>query len=274
MVTDDPFEIQANIQAHNKIAAKYALIHGEIYNKREQMRLRASLEEAISLIQCDNTKAPALVLDLGCGAGNLTNHLINLGTNVIAADVSSNFLAQIRYRYSESLVTTLQLNGSNLSEIKDASIDMVATYSVLHHIPDYLAIIDESMRVLKPGGVLYIDHEVPDDYWCRTTILNDFYKEARQFWPDFLNKYLRPENYIDFIIRKFHNPRYRREGDIHVFPDDHIEWDRIAERVSEHGEILIQRDYLLYRSGYKHQVYEANKNILSDMRLGMYRKRK
>lgn len=49
---------------------------------------------------------------------------------------------------------------------------MVATYSVLHHVPDYLKIVDEFVRVLKPGGVIYIDHEVSPSYWE----INDTYQ--------------------------------------------------------------------------------------------------
>lgn len=273
MVTDSRSSIKFNIQAHNKVAKKYAAIHGEIYNESEQTRLHASLKEAMGLIHCEDTTARKQVLDLGCGAGNLTDHLVTMNAKVISADVSLNFLSQIRQRHLKNEVSTLQLNGSDLSNIEDASFEMVATYSVLHHIPDYLGIIDECMRVLKPGGILYLDHEVPDEYWDNTATLHKFYKDVQSFGTHILTKFLRPANYIDFFIRKLHNPRYRREGDIHVFPDDHIEWNKIAERVSKHGDMLIQRDYLLYRSGFKAEVYEAYKTSLSDMRLAIYRKR-
>ncbi len=270
MTTDTRSDIEFNIQAHNKVAAKYATIHGEIYNQHEQARLHASLKEALGLIQTQSNRPK--VLDLGCGAGNLTDHLVALGVNVISSDVSDRFLEQIRQRHKPSSVATLKLNGIDLSNIETSSLDMVATYSVLHHIPDYLGIIDECMRVLKPGGILYLDHEVPDEYWNNTKALKVFYKKAQSFGPHLLTKYLQPENYIDFLIRKFRNPRYRREGDIHVFPDDHIEWKKIYERVLKQGDLLIQKDYLLYRSGFKTHVYEAHKNDLSDMRLGIYRK--
>jgi len=272
MVTDSRSNIEFNIQAHNKVATKYAAIHGEIYNQCEQSRLHASLKEAIGLVQCKDTTERMQVLDLGCGAGNLTDHLVTMNAKVISADVSPNFLSQIRRRHPKTDVSTLQLNGSDLSNIEDASIEMVATYSVLHHIPDYLGIIDECMRVLKPGGILYLDHEVPDEYWYNTATLNKFYKDVQSVGPHILTKFFRPTNYIDFFIRKLYNPRYRREGDIHVFPDDHIEWKKIAERVSKYGDMLIQRDYLLYRSSFKVEVYEAHKANLSDMRLAIYRK--
>ncbi len=273
MAKDTQSDIDFNIQAHNKVAAKYAAIHGEIYNQHEQSRLHASLKEAMDLIQCGDMTTRKRVLDLGCGAGNLTDHLVSLGAEVIASDVSPIFLTQISQRHPEATVTTLRLNGSDLCDLQDASIDMVATYSVLHHIPDYLGIIDECMRVLKPGGILYLDHEEPDEYWDNTVTLKQFYKEVQRFWPHIITKFLKPENYVDFLIRKLRNPRYRREGDIHVFPDDHIEWQKIAARVNKHGYGLIQRDYLLYRSGFKTEIYDKYKSSLSDMRLGIYRKR-
>jgi 2-polyprenyl-3-methyl-5-hydroxy-6-metoxy-1,4-benzoquinol methylase len=273
METETQSNINYNIKAHNKVAAIYAAIHGEIYNQPEQSRLHASLKEAMGLILCGEMKTRKRVLDLGCGAGNLTDHLVCLGAEVIASDVSPSFLTQIRQRHPESIVTTLQLNGNDLTNIEDESLDMVAIYSVLHHIPDYLRIIDECMRVLEPGGILYLDHEVPDEYWGNVATLRRFYREAKSFGPHSLMKFLRPENYIDFLIRKFRNPRYRREGDIHVFPDDHIEWGEIAARISKKGDLLLQRDYLLFRSGFNAEVYDAHRKSLSDMRLAIYRKR-
>lgn len=54
---------------------------------------------------------------------------------------------------------------------------MVATYSVLHHIPDYLGVIKELIRVTKPGGIIYIDHEVNEQYWEKSAVYNEFLKK-------------------------------------------------------------------------------------------------
>jgi len=263
-------QLQFNVQAHNWVADRYEKIHGEIYNKVEQQRLHVELEQALQLV--DTHGNPRRVLDLGCGAGNLTAHLLSLGNSVIAADVSPVFLRNISKRFKGCDLNTLELNGTNLSNIDSESLDMIATYSVLHHVPDYLEIVDECMRVLKPGGVLYIDHEVPDGYWAKRSELNLFYRQATRHDFQFFRKYLHWSNYVDFLIRKFKNPRYRREGDIHVFEDDHIEWDKIRSVVQKHGIVMLERDYLLFRSGYREEVYDERKNILFDMKVGVYRK--
>jgi ubiquinone/menaquinone biosynthesis C-methylase UbiE len=43
--------------------------------------------------------------------------------------------------------------------LPSGSVDMAGGYSVLHHLFNYYDAIDEITRVLKPGGILYIDFE-------------------------------------------------------------------------------------------------------------------
>ena len=75
------------------------------------------------------------------------------------------------------------------------------------------------------------------------------------------------------IFRRIMNPRYKREGDIHVWPDDHIEWDKIERLLVEEGfEIVLKQDYLLYKSGYDVDVYNEHKDKCADERLLVARK--
>src|SRR5205823_2480921 len=110
------------------------------------------------------------------------------------------------------------------SELADQSFDLIATYSVLHHIPDYLAACAEMARLCRPGGVVVIDHEASPNVWQPDASLEQFRRDAPYFdW----RKYLKPSNYVHRVRRVF-DPKHANEGDIHVWPDDHIEWDRIV----------------------------------------------
>ena len=140
------------------------------------------------------------ILDSGCGAGNLTKHLTSLGCEVIASDVSKGFLDLVSARTYETRVETILLNGIDLSNIADESVDMVATYSVMHHIPDYLGILKEFMRVLQPGGIVYIDHEPSSEYWTGNSSYHNFKIEMRKYAKLDLRKYLLINNYIDWAI--------------------------------------------------------------------------
>lgn len=258
--------LEYNIKVHDRIAKKYEKIHGEIYNTVEQERLKSALALALSYIKTGNK--PLRVIDFGCGAGNLTRHLTEMGCEVLAADVSVGFLDLVSSREYPMPVETVKLNGTNLSNIPNESVDMVAMYSVLHHIPDYLAIMSEFSRVTKKGGVIFIDHEAADSIWDKSEAYDRFLLEIRKTATVDLMKFFTFTNYIDRIIRTFINPKYQREGDIHVFQNDHIEWDKIRVELGLAGiSNILEDDYLLFKRSYNRNTYEEYKQKVSDMHL-------
>jgi ubiquinone/menaquinone biosynthesis C-methylase UbiE len=259
-------QIARNVAVHDRIARKYDRLHGEIFNEVEQARLAAMLRRARDSIETG--ASPMRALDLGCGSGNLTRHLQGLGFAVTAADVSAGFLDLVRSRYPG--VETLLMNGRDLSNVADGSFDLVATYSVLHHIPDYLAAVREMARVTKPEGVLVIDHEQNEKFWAGDPVYDEFRAKALRFdW----RKYLDPMNYVHRVRRIF-DPRHSNEGDIHVWPDDHIEWGEIRAVMASAGfEIAFEDDYLLNRALYRREVYDLYAGRCSDTKAMGFRKR-
>ena len=264
-------ELDWNIKTHDRLAKEYERMHGEIYNDIEQKRLSLELRMAISHITTNSSIKVAL--DFGCGAGNLTRHISNLGCEVIAADVSQGFLNLVSSNSYKNNVKTIKLNGKDLSNLPDKSVDMVATYSVLHHIPDYLGILHEFMRILKPGGIIYIDHEPSTEFWTKNKLYKDFTLQIKKKTSINLKKYINLENYYDWIVRKFINPRYHREGDIHVFEDDHVEWIKVINILMEAGaEVILSKSYLLYRRGFDITIYSAYQNKITDMHVLVMKK--
>ena len=258
-------DIQKNIKLHDKIAKKYEQTHGEIYNDIEQSRLVQDLKSSFAHLNKDKITA----LDLGCGAGNLTNHLLDMGCKVIASDVSKGFLNLVEDKFKGRDISTFELNGENLKGIDDNSIDFIATYSVLHHIPDYILTVKEMCRVCSPGGVIYIDHEQNEEYWENNLDYQNFRSSVSKI--DF-KKFFVFANYVGKIRRVF-DPRYTNEGDIHVWPDDHIEWSLIDNIMTENGFIkILQNDFLLYNRNYKDKIYNKYKSICTDMRAAAYQK--
>lgn len=264
-----------NIKAHNKIAYKYAAIHGEIYNDFEQSRLRCALLRALSYVTSTSIGCRVRALDFGCGTGNITEHLAILGCDVTAADVSENFLKIIRSRRFPTEVKTVGLNGQSVASLKDGDFDFIALYSVLHHLPDYLSLIGELTSKLRPGGVIFIDHEHSQRYWSDLDKHKEINRRCLKTSSKFLNlkKYFVPRNYADWIYRKLFDPRYHREGDIHVFPDDHIEWDKLGSLLMNLGvKPLVEESYLLFRRGYDADVYAVYAERYKDMTMLIARK--
>ena len=102
----------------------------------------------------------------------------------------------------------------------------------------------------------------------------EFIRKARPVvnWRRYMRLLLDVPGYIH-IVRRLRNPRYKREGDIHVWPDDRIEWDKIEQVLAGRGfEIVLKQDYLAYRDIYKLDVYNQYKDKCSDQRLLIARK--
>jgi len=267
--------IQHNIQAHDRVVDSYERTHGEIYNPIEQDRLHRALQNALQQITSAASSQHPQALDVGCGAGNLTDHLLQLGCSVTAADVSTKFLQKVQERYAHhgDALRTAHLNGVDLQPIPDNTFDIVATYSVLHHIPDYLGTVAEMMRVLKPGGIVYLDHEPSTVSWTPSATYAEFLQNVQPPQKKEWKRFFRWWNY-SFHLHRLFDKRYMPEGDIHVFPDDHVEWDRVSSVIMQHGgEVLSLTPFLLYKKGYDKDVYTSYRDRCSDMAYLIARKR-
>ncbi|OHB79434.1 MAG: hypothetical protein A2Z25_17670 [Planctomycetes bacterium RBG_16_55_9] len=266
-------QIQFNREVNDRVSRRYERLHGEIFNAVEQERLKKALSAAVAMVRTG--AKPLKALDYGCGSGNLTRHLIELGVETVSADISEGFLALVDRNFSKTgLSRVLKVNGKDLSNVPSNEFDLAATYSVLHHVPDYLHIVREMGRVVKPGGVIYLDHEVNESYFKRPKEYVEFLRKARPKVD--VKRYLRllldVKGYIH-LFRRLMNPRYKREGDIHVWPDDHVEWDKIEQILTSEGfGIILKEDYLLCKCQYDLNVYNEYKNKCADERVLIARK--
>jgi len=258
---------------HDQDAAQYDEKHVEIYNPTEQKRIRHVLKDALTHIPLESGVPRAL--DYGAGTGNLTGHLLDLGVNVAASDVSSKYLERLRLKLGNSdRLGTILLNGDDLSGILDRSFDMVATYSVLHHVPDYLKIIDEFVRVLKTEGIVYIDHEVCPTYWEENAEYEAYLEElGAEFSKAHRSElgYYPEETKRKPLSRK--RRRIRKGGDLHVFKDDHIMWDAIEAKLRSQCEIIINDDYLVCREREENaKIWRKWRNKCADMHIMVAKK--
>lgn len=141
---------QLNQKAHDKISIVYDKKHTEIYNEVEQNRLNKTIEKILIRLE---QKDDISVLDFGSGTGNLALKFLSYNCLVTAIDVSEKSLLVLLDKTkssSKDRLNTTVLTGNKVP-FPDNHFDVVATYSVLHHIPDYLFAVQEMMRVTKPG---------------------------------------------------------------------------------------------------------------------------
>ena len=100
----------------------------------------------------------ALVLDLGCGYGRILNDLHSAGyRRLIGQDFSPDMIARGRRLFPHLELAVSPEDGLGLA---DGSVDAVILAAVLTCIisdEEQAALLDRIRRVLKPGGILYIN---------------------------------------------------------------------------------------------------------------------
>ena len=99
-----------------------------------------------------------LVLELGCGTGQLSLFLASADRTVVGADLARPSLelareAAVRYGLSDVYFVETDLRAPGLSR---EAFDVVICSGVLHHTPDPRASFASVARLVRPGGILVI----------------------------------------------------------------------------------------------------------------------
>ena len=103
-----------------------------------------------------SAKERAVALDLGCGRGEWLEVLIGAGLDATGVDLDDGMLEACRTRGLPAV------RGDAVGALKErdsASVSVVSAFHLVEHIPfDILQeLVNESLRVLKPGGLLILE---------------------------------------------------------------------------------------------------------------------
>lgn len=90
------------------------------------------------------------VLDLGCGDGDYSAMLKELGFEIVACD-----LDQERFKYSRS-IDFKKADITKDLDFEDRSFDYVLALEVIEHLKNPYSFIKELNRIIKPGGFLFL----------------------------------------------------------------------------------------------------------------------
>jgi len=94
------------------------------------------------------------VLDIGCGAGFLSNVVAKNGHRVHGVDMSEESLAVARKYDTTKTVNYLFANAYSLP-FENKTFDVVCAMDFLEHVEEPAKVIEEVSRVLRPGGLFF-----------------------------------------------------------------------------------------------------------------------
>lgn len=116
-------------------------------------------ETAVKIIKDIKAFNPEpMVLDLGAGEGSTSKIWLELGARVTAVDISGNNLNQMKEvckGYENKLETICSDVFEFLEKDFEKKYDLVTTISFLHHIKDYLSLIQKVIPFIKPSGYFF-----------------------------------------------------------------------------------------------------------------------
>lgn len=102
-----------------------------------------------------------IIVDIGCGPGNLFATIGGRPAMLIGVDVAEGSL-----RIAEKLGYTPLLADAQDLPLADGIADLVTMNATLHHCDDIVRILSEAARITKPGGKIVIDHDPQTSAWA------------------------------------------------------------------------------------------------------------
>ncbi len=105
--------------------------------------------------------AGAIVLDMGCGAGDLSAYCAGQGAeSVLATDLSKKMLEMAQERNNCSSIAYARVAIEDLS-LPSEVLDVVVSSFAIHYVRDYAGLVANVARWLKPGGTFVYSTEHP-----------------------------------------------------------------------------------------------------------------
>lgn len=117
-------------------------------------------EQLRNFLQTQQIRPDEIIVDVGCGTGNLTQvllHLLGENGRVIALDLSAAMIAKARAKNPDARV---EWRAADITAIPlpDQSVDRIICFSAWPHFSNPTGVIHNIRRMLRPGGLVYVWH--------------------------------------------------------------------------------------------------------------------
>jgi ubiquinone/menaquinone biosynthesis C-methylase UbiE len=113
-------------------------------------------------------KPGSVVLEIGCGRGAGAGLIIEKfePSRVHAMDLDVDMIERAKTYLPRAKLERISLFAGDVYRLplKGVSVDAVFGFGVLHHVPDWRTALGEIARVLRPGGVYFMEELYPTLY--------------------------------------------------------------------------------------------------------------
>ena len=202
--------------------------HENFFNYYEQQsqspatleRFRLTCDLLLRLLDSTQQAKTLDVLDVGCGAGTQSQFWLQRGHRYRGLDINEPLIRLARERADrDHLNATFDVGTATDLPLPDRSIDVCLLPELLEHVQDWRACVDEAVRVLRPGGLVYIntssklcprqlEFKLPLYSWYPGPLKRYFERRAVTDWPGVANyaKYPAVNWFSYYGLRKYLRP--------------------------------------------------------------------
>lgn len=205
-------QMQAMVSEEDHLLdAVYAAFEDRFRGTREDIKERQKIYLP-RIEQAGAGTGTAPVLDLGCGRGEWLELLKETGKTAAGVDINHIFVEECRNR---GLTVESRDLLAHLKDLAPGSMGAVSAFHLIEHLPltTLVRMMDETMRVLKPGGIAIFETPNPENLIVGACSFYTDPTHKNPLPPDTAVYLMETRGFCDCEIIRLH-PCEKRPGDM------------------------------------------------------------
>ncbi len=157
------------------------------------------------------------ILDIGCGPGVFYKPYKNLSINWTGVEVSPFWI-----EFGKK--NKIPILEKNLNEIKE-KFDIITAHQVLEHVENPMKFMNQVLRILKPGGILYF--EIPNHFSLSSSIRK--ISPILSYDYGFIQPPMHMRAYSSYTIKKLFKKNQLIIKDIFTCSNNDLTWGQVRK---------------------------------------------
>ena len=207
---------KANQRFYDQIAGIYDEVDRRRGDHIDHNWVDGVFNNILEILESSKEESELSFLDAASGSGFLAQRARKFFPRITLLDISRNMLKRI------DLPGALKVcSDTCFIPAKESSFDVIGGFATLHHLKSPKKFFQESYRVLRPGGIIYTDHDIESQFVKNFRPMLWLYRKFFDHGKDYL-KHCPESSELDYLLSEYHG----EEG---------LSGPKLAEQLSEVG---------------------------------------
>ena len=189
----------ANQRFYDQIAGIYDEVDRRRGDQVDHTWVNGVFNNILSILESTKVGTNELAfMDAASGSGFLAQRVQEFFSRMTLVDISRNMLKRI-----DLPGTTKICSDACFIPVKESSFDVVGGFATLHHLKSPEKFFQEGYRILRPGGVIYTDHDIESRFVNIFRPLLWFYRKLFDHGKDYLT-HCPESSEQDYLMSEYH----------------------------------------------------------------------